>query len=216
MATLGDLKAAIIADMDRDDLADESAATLTRHIRAAIEYYADQQFWFNQAVVSVSTVADVATVAIPASMRVVDRVAARFNNLTPIELSDFPDDGGQPLKGAPQCYAFDGGDLRLFPTPDAVYPLGLYGIAQINAPAQDVDSNAWTTEAFALIAARVRFTLYRDVFRDPEGAEMAMGGLQEALTELKMQSERRLRTRPVMRLTRPSGMPVRRYATDRW
>ena len=66
MATLGDLKTRIIADMDRADLAGESAAVLAAHITNACDYYAGERFWFNAGYASVTTAAGVETVALPA------------------------------------------------------------------------------------------------------------------------------------------------------
>ena len=74
MATLADLKTRIIAEMVRDDLADDLAAQLLIHIQRACEYYADELFWFNSLVASVNTVASTATVNIPVTFRRVDQV----------------------------------------------------------------------------------------------------------------------------------------------
>ena len=96
--------------------------------------------------------------------------------------------------GPPQSWASDGNLVRLWPTPDGSYSLNVYGIAQIDAPQSDADQSVWTTEAQDLIAARSRFLLFRDVFRDTEGVQLAAQAEGEALRKLRQETRRRNRT----------------------
>lgn len=222
MATYADLKARIVREMVRDDLLDDLADTLTEHVADACNEYSDVRFWFNQTVQQVSTVADITTVAVPVAMRIIDRVAGPYGDLTPMILRQFPNDGIFPQTGLPTYYTYLDGPLSndatltFNVTPDDAYSLTLYGLSQIAAPVDDEDSNAWTNEAQALIASHVRMTLYRDQFRDPEGEASAGRAVQSNLNKLKRETDRRLRTRLAAQLVAPNGQSVRRSFMDRF
>lgn len=195
MATLGEMKTRIATEMVRDDLTGDLADQLALHISRACEYYANQRFWFNAVVATVNTAANTATVAIPATVRRIDRltIPASYVEIKEATLPDI-DDVASVTTGRPRLYAYYNDSLRLYPVPDAVYTLQVYGLAQIEAPAADGDTNVWTDEAQDLICAHVRMTLYRDQFRDPEGAKMAIGATQDALDRLQRETAQRLRT----------------------
>ena len=209
MATYADLKARIIKETERQDLSDDLADILAIHIADAIEEYADTRFWFNQVVQSVSTVADAQSVAIPAAVRIVDRIAGPYGDLAPAILGQFTDDGDLDWTGSPTSYTYVDGDLRLFPIPNEAYALTVYGVAEVAAPTADADSSVWTNEAQALIAAHTRMTLMRDQFRDESGAALAANAVSMHLNRLRRGSDLRLRKRPVARLVGPTGQSVR-------
>jgi hypothetical protein len=195
MATYAELKTRIITEMVRDDLSDDLATQLTTHIARACEYYANQRFWFNAIVTTVNTVANTATVAIPTTVRRIDRLTIPANYVELIE-STLPDldDVGHTTVGRPERYAYYNDYVRLYPVPDAIYTLRIYGTAQIAAPSSDSDTNVWTTEAQDLIVAHTKMTLSRDQFRDPEGTQLFMGAVQDSLTRLRRETAQRLRT----------------------
>jgi len=117
MATLADMKARIVAELMRDDL--DSGGDLESHmvstIGRACEYYADRRFWFNAIVTTVDTVGGTATVAIPATVRRVDRVTIPAHNveLTEAILGEVDDidsvtqgrPGGTPITTIPCAYS---------------------------------------------------------------------------------------------------------------
>jgi len=193
MATYAELKTRIVTEMVRSDLDDTLATQLATHIARACEYFSDERFWFNAIVTTTPTVSGTATVSVPATVRRVDRVSipALGTDLREVALSALDDGDTQAM---PSEYAYSGDSLQFYPIPDQAYTLRLVGIAQINAPSDDTDENAWTDEAQDLIVARTKMTLFRDQFRDPEGAQMAMGAVQEALARLKRETARRLET----------------------
>lgn len=193
MATYAQIKSRIVAEMVRDDLNDTYADLLVTHIERACEYFSDERFWFNAIVASAETVAGVATVDVPATVRRVDRVSIPAYSLDLLEaqLAQIDDSSVQSI---PAWYAYNNDSLQFQPIPDAAYALRIVGLRQIDAPTNDDDENEWTDEAQDLIVARVRFTLCRDLFRDPEGAQMALGAIKEALQRLKRETARRLET----------------------
>lgn len=194
MTTLSDLKTRIIAEMVRDDLSDDLAGQLLIHIQRACEYYADEKFWFNSLVASAVTVAGTQTVAVPSTMRRVDRVTipAYTDELVEVTLNDL--DIGT-VQSVPRGYAYYNDTLKFYPIPDAVYTLELTGLSKVAAPAVDADTSIWTNEAQDLIVARTKMTLYRGQFRDPEGTQLALGEVQDVFNKLKRETARRLETK---------------------
>lgn len=213
MATYADLKARIVRETTRTDLLDELADALTEHIQDACDEFADRRFWFNQSIQSISTAANINS--LPIAMRVIDRVAGPYNDLTPVTIDDMPDFGIHPQSGLPTKYAYYNGALRFDVTPDAAYAVTVYGVAQASVLVNDGDTNFWTNEGLRLITAQTSMTLYRDQFRDPEGAALASQAVQSSLDKLIRETERRTRTRPVARLVAPNGRPVGRAFLDR-
>lgn len=193
MALYSDLKTRIITELSRDDLSDTLATQLTTHIASACEYYADRKFWFNTVFTTVATVASTATVAIPATVRRVEKVTipAYYTELRECTLAQLPDTGE---RGVPLQYAYFNDSLRFYPVPDAAYTLNIFGTAQVAAPTLAADTNVWTTEAYDLITAHTKFTLCRGQFRDPEGAQLAQAETQDALKRLLTETAKRLAT----------------------
>ena len=188
--TLGDLKTRIIAETNRDDLGAGLAleTQLGLCIARAIEFHSDQDFWFNRGSGTRSTSNGVATVALPTGVRVPATVAYSASPLLKAAIEDIEYLTGS---GLPTRWAQNGGNIQLWPIPDGAYALAIYGIAQIDAPTLDATSNVWTAEAQDLIAARTRFLLFRDVFRDGEGVQLAAQAEGEALERLRKESRRR-------------------------
>ncbi len=193
MATLGELKARIALEMDREDLNDELAGVLATHISEAIEFFSDERFYFNALVTRADCTAGVVTMDVPAGIRRIDRltlptvyVEVREMILPTLERLQ---DG---VLAQPRYYAYYHDQIRFWPVPDKVYTLEFTGLAQIDAPTSDSESNVWTTTCEALISNRVKMTLARDVFRDPEGVQLYGSAAAEALQRLKRETARRL------------------------
>lgn len=214
MATLGELKTRVQTECNRDDLGDELSGALTLAIQRAIEFYADDKFWFNSVIETAVTTGGNAFVVVPSTVRKIERLSIPAIGLTLNEAILTEVDGNDQLApaGQPRAYAYYNDSVKLWPAPDQAYTLQIIGIADlpllttgddyqwsalspIVAFGDDLSGqNAWTNEAQDLIAARARFTLMRDQFRDPEGAELAAGAAQEAYDRLKRETARRLVT----------------------
>lgn len=190
MATLADLKARVILETDRDDMGsgEESEDALTNAIARAVEFYSSHDFWFNRDNATVSTVAGTGYVVGPYAVRLIETVAYQGEALQKVAARDieYLTDAGRPSR-----WAENGGLIQLWPIPDAVYSLSIYGTGQFDAPEDDDDESVWTNEAYDLIAARVRFLLCRDTFRDVDGAELAQQAETEELDRLRKESRRR-------------------------
>jgi hypothetical protein len=193
MATLLELKTRIRLETNKDDIAasGEAVEALNLAIERAIEYYSDEAFWFNRDSGTASTTSGSAYVAVPYAVRVPETVSYSGEPLQKTSLSQIEHltDSGQPTH-----WAENGGIIQLWPIPDATYSLSVYGVAQIDAPEADGDETVWTNEAYDLIAARARFLLYRDIWRDVEAVKLAAQAEGEALTRLRNETRRRGRT----------------------
>lgn len=193
MPTLADIKTRVQTEMVRSDLSTTLAAQLLLHIQQACEYYSNQKFWFNALVASTTTTSNQQDITIPAGFRIVERVTIPAYKT---ELREFILTGQDdyPVYSVPQIYSYYNDKLRLYPIPNATYTLNFYGIAQVDPPAVDGDSSIWTNEAFDLICAHTKMTLYRGQFRDADGFEMAKGEVGDFLTNLKRETAKRLET----------------------
>jgi hypothetical protein len=198
MATLGELKARIIRETSRDELADApggdptaaSAADLDRAIAGAIGFHAAKRFWFNETARTTVTTPGGTSAPAPAGLRLDDdawfTIGGQRRTLRKAGLIALNEQLGHgPAQGQPWAYARDGAWLRFYPAPDAAYTVTVHGLYDLVPLAGDDDANAWTTEAQDLIAARARFLLLRDLFRDPEGAGLARSAEEEALAALR-------------------------------
>lgn len=195
MATLGELKTSIATKMVRDDLLDDLADELSDHISDAIEYFSDEELPFNAIVTTGNCTASTITMDIPATVRRIDRltIPASFQDVREVGLEEI--ERLDTATGLPYLYCYYNDQIRLYPTPDQAYTLQFTGLKQIAAPTSDLDgTTVWTNQAKALISARTRMTLYRDQFRDTEGAQNAMAATKEALDRLKQEAARRLET----------------------
>lgn len=204
MVTWATQKARIADEMVRNDIAAGGAREhlLEKHYQDAVEYYANEKFWFNSIRTTVNTVSGTQTVTIPATVQTIERLTYPANNLELIETTmgelDDRTDGGSP-----EFYAYYNDQIYLWPKPDAIYTLGVYGIAKVAAPTTDTDDNIWTNEAAALIRAHTKMTLYRSVYRDPEGTQLAMAEAKDAYDTLKRETAKRLRTQLRMPMDSP-------------
>jgi hypothetical protein len=191
--TFSDLKARIAEEIDRDDLVAGGPleTRLAQSIARAIEYYADEPFWFRRGDGEAVTSAGAREVSLPASVRIAHDVSLAARSLRKIPFESMV---GRSGPGRPSHWAETGDAIALWPIPDGSYTLSISGIAAAPAPEADGDISVWTNEAFDLIAARARFLLFRDVLRDTEGTQLAAQAEGEALSKLRREGHRRGRT----------------------
>lgn len=192
MATLGDLKARIADEILKRNLTTQIA----QHIARAIEHFADRRFWFNEARFTGATTPADAYVTMAPEMRKIDMLSVTVGGsayeLCSRDWSWIEEWQGCVNSGQPTDYSLSGAQVRLYPTPDQVYPLAALGIFDLPALATDASSNAWTNEGADLIAARTRMTLFRDVLRDGEGVALAKDAIAEAESALNRKTVMRV------------------------
>lgn len=197
MTTYTTQKTRIATEMVREDLESGGAleTVLDQHYADAVEHYQSHKFWFNTIRTTVDTVASTATVSIPSTVRVIDRIRidAYDRELEERTLDTLPDYSG--TSGPPRYYAYYNDLIRLHPVPDAVYTLTIYGISKVAAPTTGSDDNIWTNEAARLIRAHTKMTLYRGQFRDEKGTQLALAETEDALRSLRRETAQRLETK---------------------
>jgi hypothetical protein len=187
MATLTQLYTRIILDLNRDDMgaSGELEQAKIDAVAAAIDNHADELFWFNRASGTKATVASTATIALPTGMRIAKQISYQQTPLTKVKPEDIQ---YLTTTGLPTRWAESDGAIQLYPIPNAIYTLSLYGVADLGVPAT---TNEWSTEAYELIAAEAKMILCRGPLRDPEGLGLARDGRDEALAKLRRESRTR-------------------------
>lgn len=200
MPTLADLRDRVIRETNRDDLLDAPGAdqtgtnsdSLDLCIQQAIKYFETQRFSFNEARIVSTTVGSDEYVSLPGGLRFIDTLSVQVgSNRYPMRMQSYEVieewNGYATSAGQPTDFSVSNGRVRLYPIPNIAYPVIFLGVSEVT-PALDYDDetseNAWTNQAYDLIAARTRYLLYRDYFRDDAGASTAFGAQQEALSEL--------------------------------
>jgi hypothetical protein len=210
MATLNQLYARIVLDTNRDDMGSggELEQAKIDAVADAIEGHASELFWFNRASGTASAVAGVATVALPAGMRIAELVTYLGAALrkVPLEKIRKAENSAAPVAGPPCLWAEDGAAIHLWPMPDAAYALAVGGIADLGVPA---GSNAWTVEGYRLILAEAKKILCRGPLRDLDGLALAADEAREALAGLRRETRRRAAAPLAADLPAPSGFNIR-------
>jgi hypothetical protein len=192
MGTLAELKARILDECDG-----VTVRLIGQHITRAIEHYASERFWFSTTSGTATTTASVASVTAPTGLRVDDSAFMTISAGVPYQLERRPlDEVNYELTtntstGQPSVYARSDGLVKLHPTPAGAYTLTMFGLYDEAALSSDASSNAWTTEAADLIAARAKKTLYRDVKHDLEKAAVCGTAEEDALYHLRAETVRR-------------------------
>lgn len=203
MATTAQLYTRIILDTNRDDMGSggELEQAKIDAVADAVEYYANEPFWFNRTSGTKATVASTATIALPTGMRVAESISYQQSYLRKVRLEEI-----QYLtqEGQPTQWAENDGAIQLYPIPDAVYTLTLYGLADLGVPASG-SSNEWTTSGYQLILAAAKKRLCRGRLRDLDGYKMAAEEEAEALAAIRAETRRRGITGLV------SDLPARAY-----
>lgn len=77
-------------------------------------------------------------------------------------------------QGMPTDYAYAAGQLRFYPIPDAIYPVGYEGTQRLTATSAPTDANAWFTDGFDLIRSEAKLILAAEVLHDEDIKALAV------------------------------------------
>lgn len=200
-STLGDLQTRIQTETNRDDLADALLNQLNQSISDAINFYANERFWFNELRVVTTVQAGSQYTPLPTGYNVIDDFWIQVGSVqfpllkrTNEELESLYliPQIGQPILWAPYLT-----QARVWPTPSVNYPGTWLTISDVT-PALDytnaASSNTWTMDGQWLICAKVKEVLYRNVFKDQAGLAGAMLDVEAAYSNLKGLSNKRVAT----------------------
>lgn len=213
MSTYGELQQQIAFEMgNRLDLLTAPAdfpllvSPVKRAITTAIARYERLQFWFNQLRSSAgfttvpgqefydsSDWASLATDPIILSLTVVNAGTRYMLNSRQWKyLEDLSLNPG--WRGLPLDWAYFGQQLRLYPIPDQAYPVNVMAVQRLPALVDDSDTNAWTTDAEALIRCEAKADLWANVTLaqpDPVLAGTCSVEAQQYLRDLQAETSRR-------------------------
>jgi hypothetical protein len=200
MASYGDLKAQIASDLRRSNLPNEIAQA----ILDAIRDHDTERYYFNEtAVYTFSTTAGVDEYPITAQPPIqefvkIDKVRAQVGN-TWYTLNQYSPDEIEELfsvatSGQPYDWAIHGNNLRLFPTPNAAYPIKILGHYRLTPLVADADTNNWTNEGKNLIRYSALKRLYAYPIRDSAQNQAAEGAELRECDYLRRETDRRARS----------------------
>lgn len=200
MPTLGDLRARIISETNRDDLGDVLASNLDLAIQGAIAQYANERFWYNEAETTTAFVPNNQYLPLPTGQHIVDAFYVVIGNvrykLTKRSMEYIEDQYTTPQFGQPTDYCEFLTNARVWPCPQIAYPAIWLTVSDVT-PLDYTDptsSNYWTNEAYDLTTAQAKLRLFRDQFRDADGAELSKAQMSEAYENIKGESNRRVGT----------------------
>ena len=203
MTTFATMKTRIVDETLRDDL---TPAQLGHAINDAIALQEGERYSFNVRRYRILTVAaqeyyDIKAPALLTSagtavgtgetLLELDSITTTVSNrpypLTPRTQQWMDEQQDSNFLGQPADYTIYGQQLRIFPVPDAAYPIDLSGLARLapNPLSQDAHTNAWMTEGERLIRAQAKVLIYRDILRDPDGVALATQQFGQAQLALK-------------------------------
>lgn len=193
MSNFGTMKTRIASEMERSDL----TSFIPNAIQDAIKTHETKRFWFNESRdLTFSTVAGQriytsADASWIASIIEIDALyvtvggqnrCLRRRDATEIELSA----DNSALTGEPYSWAYWNKSIQLYPIPNQAYTVRAYGHIRLSSLSEDVDTNAWMTDAERLIRQSAKALLCAEVTFDDIGmqrygalADIQMGMLEE-------------------------------------
>ena len=190
MTTLAIMLAEIQADTERTSTSDVTA--MRSKIVAAIRQYQPKRFWFNESrSVTFNTVASTVEYSFTTIGTEFYQIDGAFltdgSDVIEVERVNYTEieNATASTSTAPYAYAYVAKTLRLYPSPDAIYPVRLTGHIKIAAPAADGEAdNIWMTEAYDLIMCRAKAELYAHRWEDAANAQIMRAAEGDALRRL--------------------------------
>jgi hypothetical protein len=94
-------------------------------------------------------------------------------------------------RAMPTDWCWHAGGIRLYPIPDAVYPMIMTGIMRFAPLSVTGDTNPWVVEAEELIRQAAKRRIYQDILRNTEQIQVCQQAEGRALSALKRETARR-------------------------
>jgi len=203
MTNLTTMRAKIATEITRTDL----SASITTAINDAILLWEATRFAFNERRYKINTVATVeyydlidptlqtfAGGAVPAGETIIeiDSITSNLSNM-PYTLTertqqwmDHNQSAASSYSGPPDSYGIYGDQLRIYPVPDAAYPINISAHARLgpNPVSADGDTNSWFTEGEILIREQAKVLLFRFPLKDADGMQLSQQGVDNAYASL--------------------------------
>jgi hypothetical protein len=196
-----------------DEIQDATALLpqIQRAIQDAIAQYETNRFYFNQTIGTFNTVANqeyygaAALADIPLLIEVDSLLVGISGSKSALQAEDFRQmDRVQNgvWKGPPRTFSYYNQQLRLFPIPDAVYPLTMSYHRRLPPLVAPTDTNAWMTDGEMLIRQTAKGILALDVLQEANIAQGAQILADKALSRLQLETRKR-RSNPYLKTDLP-------------
>ena len=194
--TFGTMVARINREIRRDGL----TADVKDAIVDAIHYYEGERFSFNEtSAVVVTTASSPYLSSLPSGLIQLDEVeidqggSRHHLDPWPYERLTAADNGNST--GPPYQYALYQGNMRLYPVPDQAYSIHLsyqVELSEVSASASAGATNAWMTDAEALIRSRAKALVFAHRLRNTKEAAVMENVANGELQKIKQRDRGRV------------------------
>lgn len=164
------------------------------HINGAIRAYENQRFWFNEQAWERETEVGKEFYALPADyVRMLTlSIDDPRNVLTGVSVEEI-EDKVPTTNAVPVIYGTFAGQYRLWPKPDKIYKLRLWGVRRFpTLVADETADNPWTNEAYDLTCEAAKERIFRKILHDENNAMLSDRAAQAALSRLLRETDERL------------------------
>lgn len=164
------------------------------HINEAIRAYENRRFWFNEQAWERDTEVGKEYYALPGDY--VRMLTLSIDNprnvLTGVSVEEI-EDKPETENSVPLIYGTFAGQYRLWPKPDKVYRLRLWGVRKFPPLVEDDEAaSPWLNEAYDLTCEAAKERIFRKVLHKEEDAMLARDAAEKALNRLIRQTDERL------------------------
>lgn len=205
-----------------DEIQDATALLpqIQNAIQDAIAFHERSKFYFNtDSNVAFSTVRGQEWYYSPADfplnnslVEIISMAVSISGVLCPLQAEDYEQlDRAQngSITGPPRAFSYFAECVRLFPIPDAVYPVIFSFHSRLPPLVNPTDTNAWMTDAEMLIRQTAKVFLATDVLQEAGIAQGAQILADKALAQLQMETRKRRSNRYLK-----TDLPVREGGGD--
>lgn len=179
MATLSELRTRIAAKLSDGELLRPNSAQIDQAVNAAIDFYENKYFWFQESVAALTTTAGSGGLSsLPSDFKFQvhpNSLVLLKNNyryeLEHISASQFDAIANDVSNGLPRYYTYRDGAFEITPLADDTYTVNLYYYKSYADLVDDADENDFTNYAIRLIEYKTLLDLIEDY--KPEDARQA-------------------------------------------
>jgi len=176
------------------DLKADEVTQIRLHINEAIKAHQQDAFWFNQQLWERETEAGKEFYALPAEYVAGLTVSIQTPRRKLRSVSNDTIEGWEPGERAiPSHFALFANQYRLYPIPDGVYTIRLWGTRSYDTLVEDGDGqdNPWLQYAFELVREASKARVFYSMLHDPENAAIAQANAVSARADLAAETRRR-------------------------
>lgn len=202
MATLSELRTRIANKLSDGTLLRPDAAQIDQAINAAINFYENKYFWFQQGFAALSTVVGNAELTgVPSDFKfqthpnslvlLKNNFRYTLQHITPIELDQLSNDISNSF---PAFYTYRTATIELYPLPDEIYTVNLYYYKSFPDLVSNGDSNDFTNNAERLIEYKTLLDLIGDYKPEDERYVLYTAKVKEEYNEIENETYNRTST----------------------